>query len=81
MWKKVRTFISFSKGSFTKELVPLHIDNGLQLFSLLPHPSSSTIILIMFRQLNMPALMTPQIWGNWLICTIINVGLNPEKAY
>lgn len=37
----------------------------------------STIILIMFRQPNMPALTTAQIWGNWLICTIINVGLSP----
>lgn len=74
--------VSFSKETFTKELVPLYVEQTMSspsflfssiLFSL-PY---STIILIMFRQLNMPALTTAQIWGNWLICTIINVGLSP----
>lgn len=78
--KKTEDF--FSKESFVKELVPLHMNQlTSSLFSLTPpSPSffpSSTIILIMFRQLNMPALTTAQIWGNWLICTIINVGLSP----
>lgn len=85
LWVEKETeTVSFSKETFSKELVPLFVEQTTSspsssflflpiLFSL-PY---STIILIMFRQLNMPALTTAQIWGNWLICTIINVGLSP----
>lgn len=74
----------FVKGNFHQRACPtLHrTDDELPLFSflffpILFSPPHSTIILIMFRQLNMPALTTAQIWGNWLICTIINVGSSP----
>lgn len=59
--------VSFSlKGKFHQRACPtLHrADDALPPFSpILFSLPSSTIILIMFRQLNMPALTTAQIWG------------------
>jgi len=84
MEKEVRMLHSFSKGNFHQRACPTLDRTNLELPPITPHILSSlpysTIILIMFRQLNMPALTTAQTWGNWLICTIINVGFEPIES-